>query len=118
VLLAEDMESARVLTTKLLERMGCDVDAVEHGEQALNLARDVRYDVILLDLDMPLMDGAQAATAIRSLPRNEATSIIAISAFLQDLSDSTDSWGVFDGEIAKPISLDRLRQVIRLASVL
>jgi CheY-like chemotaxis protein len=92
--------------------MGCDVDAVEHGEQALDMARLARYDVILLDLDMPLMDGAQAAIAIRSVPGNEATAIIAVSAFLQAAGQSSDMWRVFDDEIAKPINLDRLRQAI------
>jgi len=112
VLLAEDTGTARALTSRLLERMGCNVDAVEDGEQALVLARHVQYDVILLDLDMPLMGGVEAAIAIRSLPSNESTLIIAVSAFLQGLGDSTDNWQIFDGEIAKPISLDRLRQVI------
>jgi len=95
--------------------MGCDVDAVEHGEQALDMARIGQYDVILLDLDMPLMDGAQSAAAIRSLPAHEATPIIAVSALLHAAGQSSDLWQVFDGEIAKPISLDKLRQVIRKA---
>jgi CheY-like chemotaxis protein len=112
VLLAEDTETARLLTSRLLARMGCDVDAVEHGEQALNMARIGHYDVILLDLDMPLMDGAQSAGAIRSLPEHEATPIIAISAFLHAAGQSSDMWRVFDGEIAKPIRLDTLRQMI------
>lgn len=112
VLLAEDTETARVLTSRLLERMGCDVDAVEHGEQALGRARVGQYDVILLDLDMPLMDGAQSAAAIRSLPWHEATPIIAVSAFLHVAGQTSDMWWVFDGQIAKPISLDKLRQVI------
>lgn len=112
VLLAEDTETARLLTSRLLERMGCEVDSVEHGEQALDMARIGHYDVILLDLDMPLMDGAQSAGAIRSLPEHEATPIIAVSAFLHAAGQSSDMWHVFDGEIAKPISLDKLRQVI------
>jgi len=112
VLLADDTETLRALTSILLQRMGCEVDAVEHGEQALSLARQVRYDLILLDLDMPLMDGMETARAIRSLPSNEATLIIALSAFLGGIGDPNDRWRVFDGEIAKPIGLDRLRQVI------
>jgi two-component system sensor histidine kinase BarA len=112
VLLADDTETLRALTSILLQRMGCEVDAVEHGEQALDLARHVRYDLILLDLDMPLMDGMETARAIRSLPSNEATLIIALSAFLEGIGNLNDRWQVFDGEIAKPIGLDRLRQVI------
>ena len=112
VLLADDAGTARMLTSRLLERMGCDVDAAEHGEQALDMARAGRYDVILLDLDMPLMDGAQAASAIRSVPGHEDTRIIAVSAFLGAAGQQADMWRVFDGEIPKPISLDRMRRVI------
>jgi CheY-like chemotaxis protein len=99
VLLAEDCETARELTSALLQRMGCDVDAVEHGEQALVYAQRVRYDLILLDLDMPLMDGMAAAQAIRALPGNDRTLIMAISAFLGAVGDPTDIWRVFDREI-------------------
>lgn len=112
VLLADDTETVRELTSHLLERMGCNVDAAEDGDQALALARQFRYDLILLDLDMPLMDGTAAARAIRSRPSNRSTLIVAISAYLGAVGDPSDRWRVFDGELSKPISIDRLRQII------
>ncbi len=52
VLLAEDSDAARILTAALLRRMGCDVDAVEHGEDALSHVQNFSYDLVLLDIEM------------------------------------------------------------------
>src|SRR5437764_13002149 len=65
ILLAEDSETARLLTAALLTKMGCKVDAVEHGEDAVSQALRCPYDVIVLDIEMPVMDGVAAARAIR-----------------------------------------------------
>lgn len=116
VLLADDIETARELTSHLLERMGCEVETAEDGEQAVALAGQIRYDLILLDLDMPLMDGTEAARAIRNQHSNRSTLIVAVSAFLGAVGDPSDRWRLFDSELAKPISLDRLRQVISSVS--
>jgi CheY-like chemotaxis protein len=88
VLYAEDQASARIVTTALLERMGFDVEAVEDGELALEKAMHTAYDVILLDIEMPVMDGVTAARNIRAeagLCRE--TPILALSAFLADSTD-------------------------------
>lgn len=112
VLLADDSETVRNLLATLLRRMGCDVDAVEHGEQALGLARHVRYDLVLLDLDMPLMDGMATAREIRSLHGGANTPIMAVSAFLGGIGDPGERSKLFDGEIAKPVTSEQLRQVL------
>jgi CheY-like chemotaxis protein len=112
LLLADDSEAVRVLTASLLKRMGCDVDAVEHGEAALGLARHVRYDLILLDLDMPFMDGITTAREIRRLSSNCGTPIMAVSAFLESIGDPRERSRLFDGEIAKPVSSEQLRRIL------
>lgn len=112
VLLADDSETVRGLVAALLMRMGCDVDAAVNGEQALHLAREGRYDLILLDLDMPLMDGMETALEIRALPGNDRTPIMAVSGFLGGFGNPNERWRVFDGEIAKPISSERLRLLV------
>jgi PleD family two-component response regulator len=66
VLYAEDQASARIVTTALLERMGFDVEAVEDGELAFEKAMHTAYDIILLDIEMPVMDGVTAARNIRA----------------------------------------------------
>jgi CheY-like chemotaxis protein len=112
LLLADDSEAVRVLIASLLRRMGCDVDAVEHGEAALGLARHVRYHLILLDLDMPFMDGIATAREIRRLSSNSGTPIMAVSAFLEGIGDPGERNRLFDGEIAKPVSGEQLRRIL------
>lgn len=112
LLLADDSEAVRVLTASLLRRMGCDVDAVEHGEAALGLARHARYHLILLDLDMPFMDGITTAREIRRLSTNSGTPIMAVSAFLEGIGDPGERSRLFDGEIPKPVTSEQLRRLL------
>ncbi|MFW6028288.1 MAG: response regulator [bacterium] len=112
LLLADDSETVRMVTASLLRRMGCDVDAVADGEAALGLARHARYHLILLDLDMPSMDGITAAREIRRLSSNSGTPIMAVSAFLEGIGDPQERSRLFDGEIAKPVSSEKLRRLL------
>ncbi len=88
VLYAEDSPSSRIVTTAMLERMGLDVHAVEDGEHALKAAELATFDIILLDIEMPVMDGVAAARGIRALGGQHAqTPILALSAFLADSTE-------------------------------
>lgn len=116
VLYAEDQASARVVTTALLERMGFEVVAVEDGELALEKARAETYDVILLDIEMPVMDGITAARCIReeaTLCRE--TPILALSAFLADSTETSIWRDAFDSALPKPANSNELRRAMRLA---
>lgn len=114
VLLAEDAHAARMLTAALLRRMGCEVDAVEHGEQALTRVQNYAYDVVVMDIEMPVMDGVVAAQEIRYLGGAAArTPIIALSAFLADASKSNAWKDVFDACIAKPADGQQLATTIK-----
>lgn len=66
VLLAEDNAVNALLARALLTREGCDVDRVSNGEEAVAAARAAPYDLILMDMRMPVMDGLEAARAIRA----------------------------------------------------
>jgi CheY-like chemotaxis protein len=113
LLLAEDSEAARVLTAALIERMGCEVDAVAHGEDALARAQCHPYDLIMLDIEMPVMDGVTAARRIRALGGPvAATPIMALSAFLADSSRTTAWRQDFDLALAKPAGRNDLRRAI------
>ena len=116
VLLAEDSGAARILTAALLGRMGCDVDAVEDGEEALACVKLNSYDVIVLDIEMPVMDGVVAAREIRALGGAKAQiPIIAFSAFLADMSATGIVRAVFDQTLAKPAGRQAIRSTLEHA---
>ena len=116
VLYAEDQVTSRVVTKAMLERMGFEVHAVEDGELALNAARHDVYDVILLDIEMPVMDGVTAARSIRSeLSHCAVTPILALSAFLADSTENSVWRDAFDSALPKPANSNELMQAMKLA---
>ena len=114
ILFAEDSDAARTLTAALLTKMGCEVDAVEHGEHALNHASEHTYDLILLDIEMPVMDGVCAARKIRELGGKPShVPIMALSAFLADTAKVGSIREEFDLALAKPAGRDALHDAIQ-----
>jgi CheY-like chemotaxis protein len=113
VLYAEDQATARIVTTALLERMGFDVEAVEDGELAFEKAKEFAYDVILLDIEMPVMDGVTAARNIRAnaAPCRE-TPILALSAFLADSTEHSVWRDAFDSALPKPANSNELQMAM------
>ncbi len=81
ILLAEDNESSRYLISTMLSRMGHTVDAVENGAEAVAAVRSKTYDIVLMDMQMPVMDGPEAVREIRKLKSPGArVSIVALTA--------------------------------------
>jgi CheY-like chemotaxis protein len=114
VLYAEDSTASRIVTTAMLKRMGLDVDAVEDGELALRQAEKSSYDVILLDIEMPVMDGVTAARGIRALGGHSSkTPILALSAFLADSTEASHWRDAFDHALPKPANGNELHRAIR-----
>jgi CheY-like chemotaxis protein len=113
VLYAEDQTSSRIVTTAMLKRMGFEVHAVEDGELALQAARDHTYDVILLDIEMPNMDGVTAARSIREqLSHCNDTPILAMSAFLADSTEQCVWRDAFDSALPKPANTNELHKAL------
>lgn len=114
LLLAEDSGAVRVVTSALLKRMGCVVDAVEHGEEAVEHARCRAYDLVVLDIEMPVMDGISAAREIRAIGGDIGrTPIMAFSAFLADALGSSSRIDPFDATLAKPAGGGELQLAIQ-----
>ena len=81
ILLAEDSPSIQQLVCALLADCGYDVDVVDNGDLAVTAMRSGSYDLVLMDIEMPVMGGLSAAAAIRRLPgRASATPILALTA--------------------------------------
>lgn len=80
ILVAEDNHFAQLAVKELLQLFGATVDIAQHGKQALQFLSEHDYDAILMDMNMPEMDGAEATAHIRSQPQYATLPIIAFSA--------------------------------------
>jgi two-component system sensor histidine kinase/response regulator len=80
VLLVDDNAFNRMVATELLELMGVVVTLAEHGQEALELLRQDTFDAVLMDLQMPIMDGYEATRQIRSYPALKALPVLAVTA--------------------------------------
>ena len=81
ILLIEDNEQNRYLATFLLEQHGYTVTAAEDGTRGIDMARTLTPDVILLDIQLPLMDGYAVARALRRIETLRQTPIIAVTSY-------------------------------------
>ncbi|MBE0362344.1 hypothetical protein PULV_a2958 [Pseudoalteromonas ulvae UL12] len=110
VLLAEDHPDNRALVTRILERMGLEVTAVANGQEAVQATLDDEFDLILLDIQMPVMDGTQAISII--LATGCTTPIIALTANAMDHEVQRYMKLGFSDHLAKPIDRSKFVQKI------
>ena len=108
VLLAEDEPINREVTSYLLEDIGLSVDLAEDGLQALALAQQNRYALILMDMQMPNLNGIEAARAIRTDSLNRFTPIMAMTANAFDEDRQVCLEAGMNDHLAKPVDPDRL----------
>lgn len=113
ILLAEDNEINVLVAQKMLEQMGLTVHVAADGIEAVSMAFERQYDLILMDLHMPLMDGAEATRTIRKLqaggPRTPIAAMTA--AALKEDRDRCFEAGM-DDYISKPFRADEVRSLL------
>jgi CheY-like chemotaxis protein/HPt (histidine-containing phosphotransfer) domain-containing protein len=115
VLLAEDNPVNQKLAIRLLERWKCHFDLAHNGREAVELAKQRRYDVILMDVQMPEMDGFEATAAIRQIERTQQrhTPIIAMTAHAMAGDRERCLQAGMDDYVSKPIHADALYALLR-----
>ena len=114
ILLVEDSLANRAVECAILSRLGCRVDEAADGVEAIEAASRAKYDIILMDLEMPRMDGYQAARRIRRLPGPAAdTPIIAVTAHAMAGISRKCRLAGMDACIVKPVDREKLVTAIR-----
>jgi CheY-like chemotaxis protein len=113
VLVAEDNAINARVALRILDRLGYDAEAVATGRAAVEAMDDGRFDAILMDWQMPEMDGLQAALAIRQRETSgRHTPIIAMTASTMEGDRDACLASGMDDHIAKPVRPDELRVVL------
>ena len=103
ILLVEDNEINQQVAQEILERVGLHIDIACHGKEAVDTLQTASYDAVLMDIQMPVMDGYQATREIRQISKHQELPIIAMtaSAMIQDREKALE-FGMND-HVAKPI---------------
>jgi two-component system, sensor histidine kinase len=112
VLLAEDVRVNQQLVVRTLEKRGHVIEVASDGQQALELARKYSYDVILMDVQMPEMDGFQATEAIRKLDAQSQIPIIALTAHAMVGDRQRCLEAGMNDYLPKPLDLVRLVEMV------
>jgi len=115
VLVVDDNSVNRKILARQLELAGATTDAASGGEEALELWRTGRYDVVLADLQMPTMDGFELARRIRASEAAEQrprTPILAVTASTLEGEEQKSRLVGMDGFITKPIGIEQLKATL------
>ena len=113
VLIAEDSSVIQNLAKKILEFQNFKITAVKNGEQVIQLLDKETFDIVLLDINMPVMDGMECVQAIRE---NEATAnlpVIAITGNARNYTEEEYKAAGFNEVLMKPLNFDLLVKVVK-----
>jgi len=108
VLLVEDNELNQQVARELLQEAGVEVDVAANGQEGVDLAGRRDYSLVLMDMQMPVMDGLQATRLLRANPRLAALPIVAMTANAREADRQRCLEAGMNDHLAKPIAPERL----------
>jgi len=113
ILITEDHEKNRKLIREVLQVTGYQTLETETAEEGIRMARDSRPALILMDLQLPGMDGIEALAALRADPSTRPIPVIAVTASAMTHSQAKILAAGFDGYQTKPISVKEFLRLVR-----
>jgi CheY-like chemotaxis protein len=114
ILVVEDNPVNQTVAMEMLKRLGCRVDIASNGEEAVIAYRELPYDLIFMDCDMPVMDGFTASRHIRMQePAGRHVPIVAMTAAAFEGDREQCLQAGMDDYLAKPVRLSELRRMVR-----
>lgn len=112
ILVVDDNKANRELLKLVLKNSGYDVIEAEDGKEGIRSAKETLPDVIFMDIQLPVMDGVQAAKIIRADPLTGNIPIIAFTSYaMKGDKEKLLAMG-FEGYIAKPIKVDEIQDLL------
>ena len=109
ILLVEDNEINQEVATELLTNLGVTVTIANHGQEAVSLVEKNRFDLILMDMQMPVMNGLDATRLIRSMPDGDQVPIVAMTANVFEEDRRRCSEAGMNDFLGKPVNPEMLR---------
>lgn len=112
ILIIEDNEQNRILVRMIIKSLNHEVIEAEDGEQGIQMAREQKPDLVLMDIQMPVMDGYAAIKILKNDPETKDIKIIAVTSYaMRGDRDKAIAAGA-DDYMAKPIDVDELSEMI------
>jgi signal transduction histidine kinase/CheY-like chemotaxis protein len=114
ILLAEDNEINQEIAVAILSELGADAEVADNGVEAVNAFLEKEYDLILMDIRMPLMDGLEATRLIRASGKERADVIPIIAMTANAMTEDKEECknAGMDGHISKPIEIAELKSTL------
>lgn len=112
ILLVEDNEANRFVATNILKRLGANIQEAENGKIAVQMALNDKYDLVLMDMHMPVMDGIVATKEIRKFAPKDKLCIIAMTAAVTAEDKKTCLECGMNDFIGKPIMINELTSIL------
>lgn len=112
VLVVDDQKDAADTVATLLCLMGYEARAAYSGRQALQLFIEIQPTVVLMDLGMPEMSGFEAAARIRLMPQGTETTIVALTAWGDEMNRRLSHEASIDYHVVKPAAAETLQEVL------
>jgi CheY-like chemotaxis protein len=114
VLIAEDSSVIQNLARKILEFQNYEITSVKNGEQVLQILEQETFDILLMDINMPIMDGMECVKKVREHADKKKASVpvVAITGNAKNYSEEEFKAAGFNDVLVKPLNFDKLVEIV------